>query len=132
MTGVPAYGFQPIDFIDPNTVYLLNKITSETDSSIVISSSWKDIYDDLLDILKEAKVSGNIIGQTPNLGNVDREAEIFKWLEDYPLSLTGMAILDNSFDMKDLIHYFVKTNNEVGLTYVEVFKVIDILNNNFN
>lgn len=129
--GVKIHEFKYSNLIDPNTVYLLNKITSDTNASIVISSSWKE-NEDIYHTLYDAKVSAPIIGKTPSLGNVDREHEIFKWLEGYPSPLHGMAIIDNSFDMKNLIHYSVKTNAEVGLTYVEVFKAIDILNKEFN
>lgn len=89
----------------------LNSITDQTGAEIVISSSWRILYDlaELSDILYDAGVTGEIIGLTPILGaDTLRGNEIYKYIKDnYPYdSEPNYIILDDGTDML----YWQRTN----------------------
>jgi hypothetical protein len=82
----------------------LNSITDQTEAKIVISSSWRILYDlpELCDILYDAGVTGEIIGLTPILGaNTLRGNEIYKYIKDnYSYDFEpNYVILDDGTDM---------------------------------
>ena len=82
----------------------LNSITDQTEAKIVISSSWRILYDlpELRDILYDAGVTGEIIGLTPILGaNTLRGNEIYKYIKDnYSYDFEpNYVILDDGTDM---------------------------------
>ena len=67
----------------------LNKLIEETDAKIVISSTWRSSgLEWMRDVWKFEKMSGEIIGITPNFrGDINgytipRGCEIEKWLKD--------------------------------------------------
>lgn len=128
------------EMIDPKAVLLLNKIIKETNAEIVISSSWRLMFDDLND-LKEILVGrglvGNIIDQTPTInpltdgvevhGNIPRGLEIQKWLRSAPRQIESFVILDDNSDMAHLSPFLVKTTWKYGLAKNHVKKAIEIL-----
>jgi len=59
----------PYNHFDPNLVSNLNMITKKTGANIVITSSWRinRTFEELKDILKNAGVTGSIIGVTERL-----------------------------------------------------------------
>ena len=60
----PDYSYQSFC---PNSKMWLNKLIEETDAKIVISSTWRtDGLDRMYDIWESEKMSGNIIGVTPD------------------------------------------------------------------
>ena len=65
----------------------LNDITDQTGADIVISSTWRILHEfhDLVTILKDAGVTGNIIDYTPGLGGrgIRRGNEIQCYIEDH-------------------------------------------------
>lgn len=87
----------------------LNDITDQTGADIVISSSWRILYDihELRDILRDAGVTGSVINYTLNLPGrgMKRGNEIQCYIEDHYPFKKGIgysvryAILDDDSDM---------------------------------
>lgn len=96
-------------------VELLNNLVSETNSKIVISSSWRRIHS--LDFIREHfkkqgfLFSDRIIGVTPKIG--DRGIEILQWLEDNKnliLNYDGYSYIVIDDDTQDILPYIQKEN----------------------
>jgi hypothetical protein len=69
-----------------------------------------------------------IIGKTPRLTGKQRGEEIKKWLDNYQGNVESFVVLDDDDDMDAVYDNFVQTKHDYGLTYVEGFKAIEILN----
>jgi hypothetical protein len=114
----------PNDQIDPAAVYYLNKLTDATKASIVIASNWRITYllsnnlTGLISLLKKHKVTGNIIGMTPDHNMINsRKHEINDWICRATLDglfIESHILLDNSSikhglqlrHVKNTIEYF--------------------------
>lgn len=126
----PVCGWLP----DPNCVKALNRIVRETDAKICVSSTWRlsQSIDDLAGMLDEWNVEGEVIGKTPYLyANCLRGDEIKKWIDEYESErekVTGMVILDDNFDMGDVMCYLCLTDAEAGLTEDDADYAIKVLN----
>lgn len=122
----------PISDFDPKSVSYLNNITDTTDAKIILSSSWR--FDpDIINILRAAGVTGEIIGCTPDLyntyGSLCRGKEIDAVLNKRT-DIERYIILDDDTDMEEhQLPYFIKTNaNGSGLNKILMNKAIKILN----
>lgn len=111
--------------IDPKAVKLLNKLVTETNAKIVVSSSWRGDYA-LQTIFSLAGITESIYGETPRLESRFRGEEIDKWLKERQEPYK-YVILDS--DMLDTQrNNFIHTDWKVGLTEENVNKAIEILN----
>lgn len=110
----------PDDKLDPDAIARLNKITDATGAKIVISSTWRMLFrskfPELIEILKEHGVTGDIIGMTPILGTV-RGKEIKSWLyTNTEYDVEKFIIIDDDSDMDTLRdNHLIKTTFEFGL-----------------
>lgn len=129
---------------DRRAIALLNELLRQTDAAIVFSTSWRKLYDieSLTHILEECGFEGRVIGETPDLINdeawkittrgerwidrIQRGHEIGEWLLQHP-EVTRCVILDDSRDMWHLAFCFVQTNENVGLTSMDVERAIAAL-----
>lgn len=109
----------PYNNFDPDAIGYLNDIIAVTNAKIVISSSWR--FDkNIIKILKNVGVCGDIIGVTPSLehiyGSLCRGKEIDAYLAKHN-NIKNYVILDDDNDMEPhQLEHFVKTNeNEDGL-----------------
>ena len=116
----------------------LNDITDQTKADIVISSSWRILYDihELRDILHTAGVTGNIIDFTQNLPGrgIRRGNEIQCYIEDHYPWKKGIgydvkyAIFD---DDSDVLYWhrdsFFWCDPACGLSQNIAYKVINHL-----
>lgn len=113
------------EVLEPKMINNLNKIVSETDCDIVISSSWRIPYS--LDKLRQIlslngfQYSEKIIDTTPRIKTgkmskfVSRGHEIDKWIRDN--NFNGVfVILDDNSDMEHLKGNLIQTNTFEGLT----------------
>lgn len=108
------------DAIDALTVPRLNAITDRSGAAIVISSTWRKMYqlDDLARVLAQHGVTGRVIGATPVLvdplgpphkdgfqpcRSKPRAHEIAAWLDAHP-EVTSFAVLDDDPDVLVLPH----------------------------
>ena len=109
-------------------VLWLNKICNEGDADIVITSSWR-IGHSLDDIKKALYRSGldrkiKIIGATKVLGR--RDAEILQWISSHYCD-RYVVLDDDDFDLADVKQNLVRADTNVGLTYNEYKKAVEIL-----
>jgi hypothetical protein len=127
--------------IDPRAAARLEKLVKATGAKIVISSSWRHIFNlkqiqDMLRKIGAPEAARAIVDRTP-VGEGNRGAEIQEWLELDPERSTvdpdhepveAYVILDDTNDMTpqqqaNLVH----TNPQVGLTDEDVMEAISIL-----
>ena len=106
----------------------MNRLVTETNARIVVSSSWRGDYA-LQTIFSLAGIIEPIYGETPRLESRFRGEEIAKWLgerqEPYKY-----VILDDDSDMLDTqCNHFIHIDWEVGLTEENVNEAIKILSN---
>lgn len=128
----------------PNTVKRLNQITDETNARIVFSSSHRTRFNTLASLkvnLKDAGITGEVIGSTPKLRYVDdtysvpRGCEIKAWMErnkgilGAKMTEVRYAILDDDTDM---LYWqrnsFFCTKGKGGLTQAIANRVVKHLN----
>lgn len=122
----------PQDQIDPVRVSWLNTLCNETDSVVVISSTWRcSGIEYCRKALREAGATFNVIDITPIL-HVARGCEIDKWLKDNCMQLFGVhahdfyryAIIDDDSDMLlNQQDHFFHTDPYSGLTPNTCYKI---------
>lgn len=110
-----------------NRIAMLNELCLETNSVIVISSSWRNnkTVDELQLILNNSGATFKIIDKTPFTG-YERGTEISKWLYDninkeehgcLYFDFYRYAIIDDDSDMLlNQANHFFQTDNYSGLT----------------
>lgn len=123
--------------IDPTRMILLKRLIDATSAKIVLSTSWREHWDEAPQNCDNIGIEINnifeqyglhIIAKTPIL-NCCREDEIAEWLKSNP-QVVNFVILDDRFLDSELIRgHFVKTSSySKGLDVASVEKAIDILN----
>lgn len=107
----------------------LKRLTDETNSAIVLSSSWR-IIERLTNLVKERLKEYNIkyIDKTPYLSG--RGNEIKAWLESTNIKVDKFVIIDD--EISDIVSLFpdnvVKIDMHKGLQDEDVEKATKILN----
>lgn len=148
--AIKADGTSPEDMLSPHTkllfekrcVDVLNTITDVTKAHIVVSSSWRKIYEDprrpelhfsdLVALLKEVDVAAPILGKTPaDLPRkfselIPRGREIQAWLARNQ-DVDKFVILDDEEDMIHLKNRYVQTDARVGLSSKDAERAIKLL-----
>ena len=115
---------------DENCLKNLQELVNETNSKLVITSTWRKEQkgrETLLNELKEYGLDKQVIGYTPVLPNGNREAEIKKYLSTLQ-EKPNYIILDDSKEFVELSHALIKTDTRTGLTNKNVEQAIKILN----
>ena len=115
---------------DENCLKNLQELVNETNSKLVITSTWRKEQkgrETLLNELKEYGLDKQVIGYTPVLPNGNREAEIKKYLSTLK-EMPNYIILDDSKEFVELSHALIKTDTRTGLTNKNVEQAIKILN----
>ena len=123
-------GIYPFKHFDPKAVSLFNKIISETNASVVLSSTWRLKYniEEMRNIFAKVGIKCNLIDFTPDLkinnNYVVRGNEILKWCKDNKdiigcrfTDYTDFVIIDDNSDM--LLwqsKYFFQTDRLCGLS----------------
>ena len=126
-----ASAAEGVDII-PEKVILVRRLCEITGAEIVISSSWRIMYDlaHIRDVLYHTGLKQvQVIDETPRLNSIGstRGHEIQKWLDEHP-EVTEYVIFDDDSDMlPDQKLNFIKTENFVGLTYKEFDEALSIL-----
>lgn len=106
----------------------LKKLVEETNSKIIITSTWRKSelgLNKLLSILKEYDLDKYVIGCTPILET--KEKEIKQYLLNIPKPY-NFIILDDNSNLNKFLPYLIKTDSYVGLTLKNVEDGIKILN----
>lgn len=122
----------PQDQICTQRVEMLNELCKETDSAVVISSTWR--HSGLAyckEVLEKAGATFDIIDITPSM-HVARGVEIDKWLNDNCAKIFGVhsfefyryAIIDDDSDMLlGQFANFFQTDPYSGLTPTTCYKI---------
>jgi hypothetical protein len=128
-------------------VNALNRLLAESSAKVVISSTWR--MDGLAKMrehlagwgvmIGERGGEAKIIGCTPRLEqrreiegrayyvSAARGTEIQAWLDEAPLAVQAIVILDDEADMEHLTPYLVQTNFSDGLTEAHVDLALGVL-----
>lgn len=106
----------------------LEKLALETESEIVITSSWR-IGNSTKKIARALYNSGlsrkvKIIDSTKQIGR--RDDEILEWVATHYVS-NYVVLDDDSFDLEKVKDRLVQTKTDIGLTYNEYKKAVEIL-----
>jgi hypothetical protein len=93
----------PLCMVDPRCISLLNDLIEETESKIVMSSTWRKgkSIKEIQELCDLWGIKGEVVGKTPSLlkyGTV-RGNEINSWIEDNEKRVTNYIILDDDSDM---------------------------------
>jgi hypothetical protein len=127
--------------MDPKADSRLEKLVRATGSKIVVSSSWRHIFElhQIQEMLKQAgapTAARAVIDRTP-AGEGNRGAEIQEWLSLDPErsrvnpnheGIEAYVIIDDNNQMTpEQQPHFVHTNPQVGLTDEDVVEAISIL-----
>lgn len=110
----------------------LNQITTATDASLVMSSTWRIGTEERFQRLTHdfnaiAGVKAKFIGRTPPSIWKPRGHDIQRWLDQYPGEVESFCILDDNSDMAHLADRLVQTSYLVGLQQCDVDRAIELL-----
>lgn len=114
--------------ICPVMVERINRVIAATDCRIVISSSWRFMWEmgELMDILGlHGLWASFIIDQTPRLDR--RDEEILAWLKEHPEVSKFAVVDDDGFDLTNLTDNLVQTEWEHGIQDDHVDRLIHLL-----
>lgn len=106
----------------------LQLLVTETNSKIVITSTWrrdKQCMNVLLNTLDNYNLKSEVIGYTPILYET-RENEIKKYLSKLN-ELPNFVIIDDIVEMGELSQYLIVTSPQTGLTEENVQEAIKAL-----
>lgn len=120
-----------LDYIDNGMVKLLKYIVENTNSRIVLSSTWRLKQYDLALVESNLRLENlKYIDITPFLLNDERCDEIESWLYRNLDNYDNFVILDDDPDAsgEKFINHFFQTDPDVGLTYDIAKKAVDFLN----
>lgn len=108
---------------DPVAIALIKKLCDETETKIVLSSTWRMMFDA---VQFGKKLGLPIIDKTPVMGSA-RGQEIKAWLvlNEHP----KYAIVDDDEDMlEEQKAFFVRTDSYEGLSYRDYLQLKTLLN----
>ena len=120
--------------ICPERIGWFNVLCEETNSKVVISSTWRmgKTVQELQEILNHCGATFEIIGKTDHTG-YERGTEIAKWLRDnikpetygkHYYDFYNYAIIDDDSDMLlNQKEHFFQTDNYSGLTPTTCYKI---------
>lgn len=128
------------NYLDPVSCRLVRRLCEEYNCRIVISSSWRKLYDQyaLQGILGAVCPSlGHYMytddrWKTPTINGVPydehgRGKEILKWINTYSTEFDNFVILDDDSDMEPLMDNFVRTDAFQGFRLKDFIKACEIL-----
>ena len=118
--------------IDPLKVELLNQIVREGGARIVVSSTWRNMYElpELIEIFRDSGLDRSIevIGKTGRSFSGHRGQEITMWIYDNGIPRRWLVLDDDSDAGEGWCEpHFVHTSWEHGLTTTDVILAGNIL-----
>lgn len=129
-----------LTMLDDRAIANLNRIVDETGCKIVLSSSWRCLWNPsenerTIEALKLKGFKYDFYGMTPRIPQRDfgqeRGIEIQAWIDKEleKNEIESYVILDDDNDMlPEQMNNFILINNQYGLADIDVFKAIEILN----
>ncbi len=112
---------------DPKAVSILNAIIDGSGAKIVFSSNRRNwaSFGDLIDIFKQAGITGELIDITPDLRWQPRGDEIQEWLDNNKYE--SYIIIDDVKDFPLIEDRWIEVDGKVGLTEEHVEKALSLL-----
>lgn len=114
--------------LDPKAVKVLNTVLARTGAKVVVSSTWRKLYDfeDLKELLaKQGVDTSSFIGKTGNSMDGHRGREIAAWLEANDVD--NFVAIDDSTDLENLGERHFKTEWPIGLLPEHEDKLVAML-----
>jgi hypothetical protein len=125
----PCWYGREVHPFDKRCVERLNIITDLTGAKIVVSSTWRLMFEQapqvLVEHMQKMGVTGEVIGQTPR-GSGFRGEEIQTWLDEHK-DVEQFVIIDDDTDMLHLFSHLVQTRTTMGIEDEDVDKAITML-----
>lgn len=115
---------------DDNCMLVLKKLVLDTNSYIVVTSTWRknrEYYTIFLEVFKKYLPIERIIGTTRIDSYEKRILEIKEYLTTCSYKISKFVILDDNNQMDDLIDHFVHIDSRYGLSdidYENAFKIL--------
>lgn len=115
---------------------MLQNVVAETDCKIVLSSTWRRLYtlDEFHEVLAMRGWTlprETFIDVTCSVASGYRGHEVQIWLDENKekLGVTNICIVDDDGDFQtELRPYFVQTNGRIGMTFMDMERMIAVLN----
>lgn len=131
LSSVLALG-NPNDHLDPVCVGLMARLLKETDTQVVVSSTWRIgrtvlALQNELDRVGAHKIANRIIGRTGDGHDGRRGLQIKEWIEKNDPSCTYVIVDDDSDMLPEQMPYFVKTDFDEGFRASHYRKAMNIL-----
>ena len=121
--------------LDPQKVELLQKLVVQTGASIVLSSSWRESFENMMpldfvarNLLVALKEQGLSISSMTPLLTGKRDEEIRQWLTCHTEVERFVILDDEDYNWKELRPNWVETSYYMGLTEKNVREAVKILN----
>ena len=121
--------------IDDNSIGILNEICDNTNSVIVVSSTWRNSWSsdkikNLQELFDRNGGTFKVIGITGYSSERIRGVEIYKWWEANKNDYNNYVIIDDDSDMLlwQQAHFF-QTDAYSGITPNITYRIIRFLNN---
>lgn len=118
---------------DKQLVQNFNVIIKKTDAKIVVSSSWRNLYQDfqvLVGILKRVGIEGEIIDRTPSYGRIggrgERGDEVAAWRNDNGHSGPFVCV-DDDGDFHAVKKHLVQTDGRKGVTEEDAEAAVKVM-----
>ena len=132
--AIYRYVFKETDsdeFFDKRAIAFLNLLIEETDTKIVLSSSWRSDLEEVKKRMTDNGFKYDIFDITPYRESRIRGEEIQDWIDEYEKThepLESYVILDDDCDiLPEQNDNFVQCDFMNGLTCKEVYKAENIL-----
>lgn len=117
------------DLLDEHAIRLLKVLVDETDSRIVLTSTWRKHLESFDNLCQQIRKHGITLYATTDRRstNEHRGDDITDWLKENRGDFTNYVILDDDSDMTVHTEHLVQTSFDVGLTRADVDRAIEIL-----
>lgn len=117
--------------IDKKSLEIFNKFCIETNSKVVISSTWRlnRTVEELRGIFKNVEATFEIVGKTERCCSRIRGVEIYNWWKANKDKYSNFVIFDDDADM--LLwqaHNYFKIDSMVGITANVTYRASKFLN----
>lgn len=95
---------RPYELIDPRLVANVQKLCTEAEAAVVLSTSWRESHPlaDLTLWLRNAGLTAEVLGTTPVFPGEPRGKEIVAWMESNGRTAPDVVILEDDEDVAPL------------------------------
>ena len=122
--------------LDPEAMLCLKEIIDQTGAELILSSTWRYPDEDGSFASKENFINQlssydlSLSGETPQLPEYDRAAEISEYLDEH-MDIGHFVVIDDDIDLlknEEIKPHILHTNHQFGLVKSEIAEAVSILN----